>query len=386
MKNHFIIIFSIISLVVSSCKETPSFTIKGTVSDAAGKSIYLSHMGINRSSVVDSVKIKSDGRFEFKQPSPDSYDFYRLQTDRNGRAITVAIDSTETVSLTINGKDFATGYVVENSEESRKIQEINALRLALETQVDHFAKNGAGSPAETREAIYNIVKEFKENIFKQYIAPSPDKASAYYALFLRANGISIFNPNENRFDSKCFSAVATSLNNRYPESPRAKNLYSIAAKGMQSTRPVQPDTIDAEESELTATGLFDIKLPNVYGDSIALSSLSGKVVLLDFILYADTRTSGHSIVMREMYDRYKDRGLEIYQVSLDANEHFWKTSADNLPWVCVRDGEGVSSSNILLYRLDKLPSYFLINKANEIVLRDEQITDISQEIERLLDE
>ncbi len=386
MKNHFIIIFSIISLVIASCDNKPSFTIKGTVSDAAGKSVYLSHVGISRSEMVDSAKIKSDGKFEFSQPAPDSYDFYRLQIDGKGRAITVAIDSTETVALTINGKDFANGYVVENSEESRKIQEINALRQALETQMDHFAKHGAGSPSETRAAIYNIVKEFKENIFKQYIAPSPDKASAYYALFLRANGISIFNPNANRFDSKCFSAVATSLNNRYPESPRAKNLYSIAAKGMQSTRPVQPDTIDAQESKLTATGIFDIRLPNVSGDSISLSSLNGKVVLLDFILYGDTRTSGHSIVMREMYDKYKNQGFEIYQVSLDANEHFWKTSADNLPWVCVRDGEGISSPNVLLYRLDKLPSYFLINKANEIVLRDEQITDISQEIEKLLKE
>ena len=386
MKNSFIIIFSIISLVFSSCDKKPSFTIKGSVSDAAGKSIYLSHLGINNSTIVDSVKIKADGRFEFTQPAPDSYDFYRLQADNGGRAITIAVDSTETIVLTINGKDFAGSYVVENSDESRKIQEINALRQALEVQIRQLAKDGAGNPAETRAAIYNVVKEFKENIFKQYIAPSPDKASAYYALFIQANGITIFNPNANRFDSKCFSAVATSLSNRYPESIRAKNLYSIAAKGMQSTRPVQPDTIDAKETSLTATGVFDIKLPNVDGDSVTLSSLTGKVVLLDFILYGDTRTSGHSLVMREMYDKYKEQGFEIYQVSLDANEHFWKTSADNLPWICVRDGEGGASPNILLYRLDKLPSYFLINRANEIVLRDEQIDDISLEIEKLLKE
>ena len=385
MKSRIITIFSIISLVFSSCSDGPVFTIKGSVSDAAGKNVYLSRMGISNSVIVDSAKIKADGRFEFVQPAPDSYDFYRLQADRQGRAITLAIDSTETVVLTINGNDFANGYVVENSEESRKIQEINALRQALETQINYFLKQG-GMPSETRAAIYTIVKEFKENIFKQYIAPSPDKASAYYALFLQANGISIFNPNANRFDSKCFAAVATSLNNRYPESARAKNLYSIAEKGMQSTRPVQTDTVDAKESKLTATGIFDIKLPNVNGDSIALSSLTGKVVLLDFILYGDTRTSGHSMVMREMYGKYKDKGFEIYQVALDANEHFWKTSADNLPWICVRDGLGTASSNVVLYRLDKLPSYFLINKANEIVLRDEQIEDISKEIERLLGE
>ena len=215
---------------------------------------------------------------------------------------------------------------------------------------------------------------------------APDKASAYYALFMQTNGIYLFNPNANRFDSKCFAAVATALNNRYPESMRAKNMYSIAMKGMQSTRPVTPDTIDAKETELTTTGIFDIKLPNIYGDSISLSSLKGKVVLLDFITYSDIRTSEHSIALRELYGKYKEKGLEIYQVSMDANTHFWKTSADKLPWICVLDGSSLASSNALLYKVDKLPSYFLINKNNEIVMRDEQIKDLHAEIEKLLKE
>ncbi|MBR5149737.1 MAG: redoxin domain-containing protein, partial [Bacteroidaceae bacterium] len=358
--------------------------IKGSISDATGKSLYLSHMGINSSAIVDSVKIKGDGLFEFKQPQPDSYDFYRLQLGKNSKAITVAIDSNETVTLTINGKEFTDSYVAEGSEETRKIQEINQLRTALEKQITLYIKNSGPATADTKVAIYNTVKEFKENIFKQYIAPAPDKASAYYALFLQANGISIFNPNANRFDSKCFSAVATSLSNRYPGSVRAKNIYSIAAKGMQSTRPVQTDTIDAKESTLTATGLFDIKLPNIKGDSVSLSSLKGKIVLLDFVAYGDTRTSAHTIALRELYKKYKEQGFEIFQVSFDDNEHFWKTSADNLPWICVRDAAGAASSNILLYRIDKIPSYFLINKENEIVLRDEQITNLSAEIEKLM--
>ena len=369
-----------------SCDETPKFTIKGNISECNGKSIYLTHVGIDKSRVIDSTKIKSDGKFEFKQPQPESYDFYRLQLDKKGRSITIAIDSTESIDITINGKEFADSYVVEGSEESRKIQEISTLRTALEKQIVHFLKDNSLTPDSIRTTIYNITKEFKENIFKQYIMPSPDKASAYYSLFLQTNGVYLFNPNANRFDSKCFAAVATALNNRYPESARAKNMYSIAMKGMQSTRPVTPDTIDAKETELTTTGIFDIKLPNIKGDSINLSSLKGKVVLLDFITYSDIRTSEHTIALRELYAKYKEQGLEIYQVSFDADEHFWKTSADKLPWICVLDGHSILSSNALLYRVDKLPSYFLINRANEIVMRDEQIKDLPAEIEKLLKE
>ena len=386
MKKLITTIFASAAILFAACDETPKFTIKGSVSEANGKSIYLSHVGVNKTSLVDSVKIKKDGAFEFKQPQPDSYDFYRLQLDKKGRAITIAVDSTESITLTIDGKKFADSYTVEGSEESNKIKEIATLRDALEKQINHFLRESGLTPEEIRTTIYNITKEFKENIFKQYIMSAPDKASAYYALFMQTNGMYLFNPNINRFDSKCFSAVATALNNRYPESVRAKNMYNIAMKGMQSTRPVVPDTIDAKETELTTTGIFDIKLPNIYGDSISLSSLKGKVVLLDFITYSDLRTSEHSIALRELYGKYKEKGLEIYQVSLDANTHFWKTSADKLPWICVLDGSSLASSNMLLYRVDKLPSYFLINKSNEIVMRDEQIKDLPAEIEKLLKE
>ena len=386
MKKVIIAIFTSIAILFAACSETPQFTIKGDISDGAEKNIYLSHVGIDKSTIIDSVKIKSDGKFEFRKPQPESYDFYRLQLDKKGRSITIAVDSTESINITINGKEFADSYIVEGSEESRKIQEISALRTALEKQINQLVLDKNMSPEDIRTTVYNVTKEFKENIFKQYIMPSPEKASAYYALFLQTNNVYLFNPNVNRFDSKCFAAVATALNNRYPESIRAKNMYSIAMKGMQSTRPVTPDTIDAKETELSTTGIFDIKLPNINGDSISLSSFKGKVVLLDFITYSDTRTSQHTITLRELYNKYKDQGLEIYQVSFDADTHFWKTSADKLPWTCVLDGQSIASSNTLLYRVDKLPSYFLINRANEIVMRDEQIKDLPTEIEKLLKE
>ena len=335
---------------------------------------------------LDSAKIGKEGTFQFNQPRPDSYDFYRLQLDKKGRSITIAIDSTECVTVTADGKNFAESSKIEGSEESCKIEELEQLRMALEKQIEHHLKANGSAIGDARVAIYRITKEFKENIFKQYILPTPDKASAYYALFMQTRGMFLFNPNANRFDSKCFSAVATSLNNRYPESARAKNMYSIASKGMQMTRPAAPDTIDAKESNLATIGLFDIKLPNIKGDSISLSSLKGKVVLLDFIAYGDTRTSEHSIALRELYNSNKEKGFEIYQISLDGNEHFWKTSADNLPWLCVRDGAGVNSHNLMLYKVEKLPTFFLINKNSEIVMRDEQITDLQSEIDKLLKE
>ena len=90
------------------------------------------------------------------------------------------------------------------------------------------------------------------------------------------------------------------------------------------------------------------------------------------------------MMLRELYNKYAKDGLEIYQVSLDADEHYWKTAAGNLPWVCVRDGNGVYSTNVSVYNVRQVPSIFLINRNNELKLRGEDIKDLEASVKSLL--
>ena len=113
-------------------------------------------------------------------------------------------------------------------------------------------------------------------------------------------------------------------------------------------------------------------------------SLKGKVVLLDFSVFQSPAGSPHNLMLRELYNEYAKQGLEIYQVSLDADEHYWKTAADNLPWVCVRDGNGVYSTNVAVYNVRQVPSIFLINRNNELKLRGEDIKDLEAAVKSLL--
>ena len=91
------------------------------------------------------------------------------------------------------------------------------------------------------------------------------------------------------------------------------------------------------------------------------------------------------LTLRELYGKYASQGLEIYQVGLDENEHYWRMAVDNLPWVCVHDADCqwyaaangtlvFQSSVASLYGVKMLPTYFLINREGEVVLRieDEQ--------------
>lgn len=377
---------SLLAILVTACGNEEKFTIKGHVEGGEGKKIYLSNVGIIGNTLLDSVKIGRNGSFEFQQPRPECYDFYRLQLEKRGKQITIAIDSTECVTVTTTAEAFADSCKIEGSEESNRIMELAALESALQKQVDELVKNSSPEIGKTRETIYRLMHEFKQNICKEYIASAPGTPSAYYALFLRLNNAPLYDPMRNRFDSRCFSAVATSLNNTHPHSTRAMHLYNIAIKGVKATKPIKRDTLYIEPTTVNSTGLFDIKLPNIDGDSISLSSLKGKAVLLDFTVYGDAKISSRNLQLREIYDKYKNRGFEIYQISFDNDEHFWKNSADNLPWICVRDEAGFSSYNAVLYRIAKIPTFFLINRANEVVLRDEQIEDLNKSIEKLLSE
>lgn len=69
---------------------------------------------------------------------------------------------------------------------------------------------------------------------------------------------------------------------------------------------------------------------------------------------------------------------------MDADEHFWKTSTDNLPWVCVRDANGIYSSVAATYNVKSVPSLFLINRNSELSARGETIKDLDAAVKALL--
>ena len=379
------LLFTGFAAMLFACGQTPQFTIEGEIEGSEGKMLYLSHIGITKTEKIDSVKMGRSGFFKFRQPQPECYDFYALQLQGSGKRITIAIDSTETVKIKSAAAHFADSCKIEGSPESLRIKEITALEQSLQQQVAHLIRNSAPAIGETREKIYTLIGEFKQNIFRQYIAAAPHKASAYFALFIRLNGEPIFAPNANRFDSHCFAAVATSLHGSRPHATRAIHLYNIATKGMAATRPAAPrDTIDIESESIEKIGLYEINLPDIHGDSVSLRSLKGKVVLLDFTVYSIAEISSRNIELRRIYEKYRSRGFEVYQVSFDTNESFWNNSADKLPWICVRDGDGRASQNILLYNLQSLPTYYLINRDNELVARDNQIENLEAAIEDLL--
>lgn len=361
-----------------------TFTVEGEISNAADSVLYLENVALDGIHTVDSVKLAKDGKFSFKGDATDAPEFYRLRI--YDQIINVSIDSTEIVTVSSQYPNMATNYKVEGSEQCKIIQELAYKQIALQQQAIAIGKSPEISYQKGVDSIQSMVDRYREEIKNNYIFKHPDYSSSYFALFQAIGNQLVFNPRSSQDDIRVFAAVATSWDNKYPDSERGQNLHNITIEGMNNIRYVRAQNLKAANAleQAEVSNLIDIKLTDNKGKEQNLKSLKGKVVMLDFHLFASDISTQRIMQMREIYNKYHAQGLEIFQISIDSDKHFWKTQTDALPWISVNDPDGVQSRNLLLYNVQSVPTFFLINKDNELVKRDAQIDDLDAAIKSLL--
>ena len=349
------------ALTIASCSDN-KFTVEGQIGNAKDSVLYFENVGLEGINVLDSVKLSDDGEFAFHQEAPGAPEFYRLRIA--DQIINVSIDSTETVQIKGTYPNMAADYTVSGSENCEKIRE-----LAL-----------------NNDSIQSIINAYKDEVKRNYIYKEPMKAYSYFALFQAIGNYLIFNPKSNKDDIKAFAAVATSWDTYYPHAERGQNLHNIAIEGMKNQRIIESQNrdIQVDANKVSEAGVLDIALLDNKGQERHLTDLKGKVVLLDFHIFALEDSPARIIRLRELYNKYQQQGFEVYQVSLDPDEHFWKQQTAALPWINVRDAGGVNSQRLTLYNIQAVPDYFLIDRGNNLVKRAAQIKDLEAEIKKLL--
>ena len=372
-------------LGMASCNEK-KFHVNGTIGNAADSTLYFENMSLNGPVVIDSVKLSADGTFAFDDKAPTAPEFYRLRIA--GQIINIAIDSTETVSIKAEYPGMASQYEVSGSEECSRIKELTLMQMGLQTQLNAIASNPQLGADAVNDSVARVVEAYKTRVKTDYIFKEPMKASSYFALFqtLNAGGQSvlIFNPRSSEQDVKVFAAVATSWDTFYPNEERGENLHNIAIEGMKDIRIIKSKQAQCIVSadKVNTTGIIDFTLTDNKGQERRLSSLQGKVVMLDFHLFAGEKSLQRIMMLRELYNKYHAAGLEIYQVSVDSDEHFWKTQTAALPWISTRAGD--DTRVLQLYNVQQVPTFFLLDRNCNVVKRDAQIKDIDAEIKALL--
>lgn len=374
---------AIVAAGLAACDGSDKFHIEGSISGAKDSVLYFENMSLEGPVKLDSVKLTESGGFSFSDKTGGAPEFYRLRIA--DRIINLAADSTETITVKADYSTMATGYDVEGSDDCRRIKELAVRQIALHQKAMALDRDRALNYEERMDSLMRMVAAYKEEVKRDYIFPDPKAASSYFALFQTLGDFLIFNPRNNRDDIRVFAAVATGWDTFYPGAVRGENLHNIAIEGMKTERIVTAGQNKAiDPAKVTEAGLIDIRLTDNKGRDRSLTELRGKVVLLDFHAFAMGDSPARILTLRELYNKYHDRGLEIYQVSADTDEHFWKQQTAALPWICVRDDNGPAAQCLALYNVRSVPEFFLIDRNNTLISRSVQIKDLEAEIEKLL--
>lgn len=347
-------------------------TIDGSIEGGEGASIYFERLDVNRTVLVDSVKVDKKGSFSIST-GIDEPELFILRHSRGGM-INLLLFPGDRVTVETSREDFGSGYLVEGSPESDNIRQLvehlentRAVLDSLET-----AAEAVGEPDDPRLGILRtayaqaIVKQKRYTI--RYLIENMHSLSSVYALYQKYDRETLILAEET--DLQYFKAVADSLEVTYPNSSLTRSLRADIRQ--REDRFNQEKKLNTLLSMAEEAGLLDLSIPDREGNQVELASLQGKVVLVVFWASASRQSIDALLNLRPVYERYRPKGFEIYAVSMDNNRIRWMNAIDfnEFDWINVSELSYPESRAAQLYNVTELPTSFLINREGDMMARN----------------
>lgn len=360
------------ALIGTACSKSDRLIISGTITNAEHKVVRLERLTLASPVAVDSVKLSADGSYQFELERLAEPEFFRLSVD-NRHGIILLADSCEHISVTADTASLETAAQVSGSVGAQQLYDLTQRAASLQADIRALGdKYNKATDNDARLAIYNDIvarrDQYKAYI-NEFVFQNPRSFVSYYALFQTVLDMQVFDVMNNN-DQILFATVATSLNLVYPNNERVRQLYDyvIQAKAIQKRQHYNDALLKSAEPVNSP----DIQAPDKDGNVIKLSSMRGKVILLVFWASQDAASRKANRQLVSVYGRYHDRGLEIYQVSLDQSKLLWEDAVlkDKLTWTNVCDLQGIASTAARLYNIRTVPSNYIIARNGELIGKD----------------
>jgi thiol-disulfide isomerase/thioredoxin len=363
------VLITLFTISFLSCSSKPEQgIIKGNLKNFKNGYVYLDEISIQASKTKDSVKVDEKGdfslKFDTKEPS-----FYRIRLAENNYILLIVNDK-EQIQFNADANNLGKTAQVKGSKESALLFEAthqlqsNAERL---DSLNSIFQKEQGNPAidsikNVLQAAYNKMTALENAYIKNFI----DKNNTSMACLAVIDKLT---PDEHL---DYYKKLDAGLSKTLPNNSYTKMFHD---KVVELSRL----SIGSEAPEIT------LNTPD--GKSIPLSSLKGKVVLIDFWASwcRPCRAENPNVV--RIYDKYKNKGFDVYSVSLDKDKEAWikAINDDHLIWPShVSDLGYWQSSVVKQYNISGIPFTCLIDKEGKIAAKSLRGEELDMKVRELL--
>ena len=386
MKKHPLIPL-LIPLLLAACGERPNILIRGEIKDGAGARVYLERIDPSASATIDSARLDKQGQFAIALRDTLPPVFLSLRFSNNERVNLVASPG-DTLLISGSLAGLHDNYWVDGSEDALWIKLLDFQMSRTLAQLDSLRRAGDSIPAgttfdnrraalerDTRDVLEKQVTFTRDFILAHAISPA-----AYYALYQRVTPqLAVM---DELADQHSFKTVASSMLALYPDSPYTisllNHLKEIAARSRD--RQIR-ELVDQAEPALPA-----VRLPDRDGKIIDMATLKGRLIILDFTILAAKESQTATREMQRVHQRFRDRGVNIYQVCLDPSRLAWEDAVEQLglTWTVVRDSNALRSNVAAAWNIREIPANYIINNKKEIVGKNLYGARLEERLEELL--
>lgn len=365
-----------------SCQTTKDpgdgdLILSGQIRNAADTMLLFEELTPSEVVPVDTIYVDSDGTFTFSKQIDDA-GFYRITTN-SANFITLSAEPGEHIEIKADIEDMPATYNVSGSPGSSIIWELSKEKNRGIKQADSLRvlyREYRGSPefTEKREelrAAYRSIKDQQREFVMNVIDNNPNSLASVLALYQYFEDHMLLKEKEH---FEYFEKLSKSLCDVYPSN---KHVIDLKKRVHDHKREEQQRLIN-EGNLATGNPAPEIVLPDPEGNPVALSSLRGNVVLIDFWAAWCPPCRTANIKLGELYETYQDRGFEIYGVSLDRTRDQWLNAIekDNITWNQVSDLRFMNSPVVNLYNISEIPHTVLIDREGRIIARNFSVDEL----------
>lgn len=335
--------------------------------------------------LLDSIKIKSDGNFKFGLKAEDA-GFYILRTTKENYLI-LLLEKAEKAEIFSNDSLFKTGYEVRNSPGSQLLMDFEFFMAGQKIRIDSLAeafyqsKDSENFLAKKIEldSIYNMIFEDQRKYVSTFINNNPGSLASLIVLNRKLGNITVLD-EENDFIF--FHRTDSALMINHPE-----NKHTIDHDNrVKEIRGRIFDRFTAGEKLKSGEKAPNIVVRDSSDKILSLKSLTGHKVLICFWAgwSAKSRKDNRKVVA--LYPDLVEKNIGLFGVSLDENIIVWKGALklDKLPGIQGSDLKGLNSEVMKNYNLpDDISFYYLVDENQKIIFKSRDFSEMKSFIDNL---